>query len=131
MEIKTPPKELCLLLDHQARADLRQANERGFINRSHRKKRGVQLLLDLHLIERTKTLKFMYRHEPTDLGREVANFLPSRKAEWAHIMGHEPLVYADGTIVDYDNVPRYANKQHYESVLDRVYRDNGLYGQAD
>ena len=67
-------KEICLLLDHTARSDLRQACERGYINRAHRKKRGVHLLELLGLIELTKQHKTMYRYEPTNSGRSVGEF---------------------------------------------------------
>lgn len=116
-------KQLCLLLDHQARHDLRQACAKGHINRSHYKQKGVKLLIGLGLIEQTKTLKTMYRYQPTDLGRTASAFLPSGEAEWNHVMHKQALVYGDGTQIDHNDVPRYFYVRDYDKPI-REAREN-------
>jgi len=113
--IDMTPKELCLILDHQARTDLRQACSTGYINRSHYKKRGVRLLELLGLVEKTKTLKTMYRYEPTKLGIAASEYLPQPESEWVHVMGRENLVYGDGTMILYADVPRYPTIKDYDT----------------
>lgn len=118
------PKQICLLLDHQARSDLRQACQKGYINRSHSKKRGVNLLVGTGLVERTKTLKTMYRYEPTDLGHSVAKYLPSSDAEWQHVMNKDELVYGDGFAVAYSDTPRYIYVRDYNKAIQSVKRNS-------
>ena len=123
--IDMTPKELCLILDHAARADLRQAVSSGYINRSHHKKRGVKLLELLGLVERTKTLKTMYRYEPTALGLAASEYLPSPEAEWTHVMGQAELVYSDGTIILHGDVPRYSTTRDYDKFVWKLRTSKG------
>ena len=111
------PKELCLLLDYTARSDLRQACEKSFINRHHYKERGVKLLELLGLIERTKIHKTMYRYEPTILGYEVSEYLPSSYSDHVHIMSQDSLRYADGTTIAFMDVPRYSLTRDYVTLV--------------
>lgn len=62
----------------------------------------------------------MNRYEPTELGVIVSGFLPSSDNEHIHIMGNEPLVYADGSVVPYSDVPRYSRYADYNPVILRV-----------
>lgn len=110
-------RALCMLLDYEAREALWAAVKKGHIYRYHNKKRGVALLHGLALIDRVKTTDFMHRYEPTELGREVAKYLPKPDAEWEHIMQGRDLVYGDGTVIVRGNVPRYDWVRDYHDVI--------------
>lgn len=116
------PRERCLLLDYTARADLRQINEKGYINRTHYKKRGVILLMLLGLIKRTRETKTMYRYEATETGLKASKFLPDFESEWNCTMGKEPLVYGDGTIVKYGDEPHYSKIEDYHKLTSQYTR---------
>lgn len=116
-------KELCLMLDYEARGALRQAVKKGYINRVHGKKWGVYLLQGLGLIEVTKTTKTMYRYEPTQLGLEVAGYLPTRDSEHEYVMLDKPLVYADGTTIAKSLVVNYGYVRDYQPVIEAVRRN--------
>lgn len=112
-------RQRCLLLDHQARRDLRQIIKKGYINRTHQKKYGVMLLMLLGLIERTRESKTMYRYEATAIGIEASKLLPSFEAEWNCTMAQQALVYGDGTVVAYGDEPSYGKVADYHKLVDK------------
>ena len=113
-------RTLCMLLDFPARNDLRDAVNRGYINRSYTKQRGVKLLKGLGLIEQVKKMRGLSRYEPTALGREVAKYLPTLDSDTAHILLNHDLVYGDGTICPRSEVPKYSFVRDYVHVIRQV-----------
>lgn len=113
------PRELCLLLDAAARADLRAACERGYIEKRFADWRGYTLLEGLELIERTADLPHRTgRYEPTALGRAAAEFLPSPEDERRTLDYKADLVYSDGTVVAWINLPRHTHAAAYWPVIE-------------
>jgi hypothetical protein len=114
------PQQLVKLLDYPARVDLRQAYNRGYINRVHLKERGVRLLEVLGLVKKVKRYKTMYRYEPTALGERVYIFLPSEASEHNRIYFKTPLVYLDGTVIKPEEEPRYYPLSTYNKFYRRT-----------
>jgi hypothetical protein len=99
-------RKLCLILDNCARWDLVQCVRRGYVVRWSETRRGVYLLNEIGLIYvRRKGRNTTYA--PTDDGVQVAVYLPSDYAEERCLWFKDPLVYADGTVID--TSPRYSN----------------------
>jgi hypothetical protein len=108
---------IVLLLDITAMSDLRQCDEKGFINRSRLKQWGVVLLEELGLIEKTQNHKRLCRYELTALGKEVAILLPSDGSLSSYIMEHTPLVYGSGQAVEYGKVASYRTVHDYRLAV--------------
>lgn len=100
---------IALLLDFLAITELRRCCEKGFINRDKHKRLGVYLLEGLGLIENVKSHKFLYRYEPTELGKEVVELLPSDGWIDSYVYEHSGMVYGDGLLRPYESIPRYRN----------------------